>query len=520
MESTPHRSPLTRLLSMLMLGVVVACLLAVPGAGRAQSAPPPPTNREFRGVWVCSVHNIDWPSEPGLSTAQQKAELIALLDRAHDLGINAIVFQVRPAGDALYPSKTEPWSHWLTGQQGRAPSPAWDPLAFAVEQSHARGMELHAWINPFRAQIIRKGMVLAPGHVSKRHPEFVREYGEHLWIDPGVPAAQQYALDVIEEIVRNYDVDGLHIDDYFYPYPIKDSANKTVPFPDDKSYGVYKSGGGTMGRDDWRRDNLNRFVKRAGEVVHRARPTTRYGISPFGIWKSGSVSGVGNSLDAYGTLYKDSRLWWREGYVDYMAPQLYWRADSKWPFAKLMAWWEGENVRKRHLWPGLFTSKISFDDKEKWSPSEITNQIAMVQGSRGSTGHIHFSARQLMRDAGLNASLQSTSYKEPALVPASPWLDAKAPAMPEASIASTPAGGRRATWQAAPGDKVFLFVVKIEQAGRWRTRIVPAAERSADLPATPAVTRVAVTAVDRVGNESAPRVLTVSSGLAAAPGRR
>lgn len=492
----------------LIILLLLAAWCSLLGSVSAQS-PPPATRREFRGVWLCTVHNIDWPSKPGLSTADQKAELLALLDRSRDIGLNAIVFQVRPTGDALYPSKTEPWSQWLTGQQGKAPSPAWDPLEFAIEQSHARGMELHAWINPFRAHIVRKGATLAPGHVSKRRPEIVREYGEHLWIDPGVPAAQDYALDVIREIASNYDIDGLHIDDYFYPYPIKDGANKLVPFPDDKSYAAYKAGGGSLGRDDWRRDNINRFVRRAGEVLHKARPTARYGISPFGIWKSGSVSGVGNSLDAYGTLYKDSRLWWREGWVDYMAPQLYWRIDSKWPFPKLMAWWESENVRQRHLWPGVFTSRVSFDEKEKWSPAEIGNQIALVQASRGSTGHIHFSARQLRRDAGLNDLLRGKAYTEPALVPASPWLDRTTPGMPTASVGSTPAGGRRATWGAAPGDRPFLFVVKIEQAGRWRTRIVPASERNADLPASPAVSRIAVSAVDRVGNESGPRVVVV-----------
>src|SRR5437773_2770134 len=219
--------------------------------------PPPFIQREFRGVWVATVSNIDWPSEPGLSTQQQKDELIAILDRAAALNLNAVILQVRPAADALYDSKLEPWSEYLTGEMGKPPNPYWDPLAFAITEAHNRGLELHALFNPYRARHPSAKSPVSPTHISVTHPELVRKYGQYLWMDPGEPAVREHTIGVIVDVVKRYDIDGVHIDDYFYPYAEFDSAGKKIDFPDSASYARYRAGGGTLERDDWRRENVN-----------------------------------------------------------------------------------------------------------------------------------------------------------------------------------------------------------------------------------------------------------------------
>jgi uncharacterized lipoprotein YddW (UPF0748 family) len=231
-------------------------------AAAARDTMPPPLPREFRGVWVATVGNMDWPSKPGLSTAEQQRELLAILDRSAELRLNAVIFQVRPAGDALYKSSIEPWSEVLTGIMGQAPSPSWDPLQFAIEEAHKRGLELHAWFNPYRAQTPVMKSPIHQTHLSKRKPEWVVKYGRHLWMDPGIPDVRKNTIKVVLDVVKRYDVDGIHIDDYFYPYRENDPATKRqIAFPDDKSYAQYRRNGGTLERDDWRRDNVNTLVR-------------------------------------------------------------------------------------------------------------------------------------------------------------------------------------------------------------------------------------------------------------------
>jgi uncharacterized lipoprotein YddW (UPF0748 family) len=229
------------------------------------SCVPPTLAREFRAAWVATVDNIDWPSKKGLSTEQQQAELIALLDKSEAIGLNAIIFQVRPAADALYESKIEPWSEYLTGTQGQAPQPFWDPLAFAVKEAHKRGLELHAWFNPYRARHPSAKGPLATSHIARQHPELVKKYGTQLWMDPGEPAVRAQTLKVVLDVVKRYDIDGVHLDDYFYPYKEK-QANGTTDFPDDPSWKRYQKAGGTLDRDDWRRQNVNQLI----EELHAA----------------------------------------------------------------------------------------------------------------------------------------------------------------------------------------------------------------------------------------------------------
>jgi uncharacterized lipoprotein YddW (UPF0748 family) len=362
---------------------------------------------EFRGAWVATVYNLDWPSRPGLPASVQQSELRALLDRAAELKLNAILLQVRPASDALYDSKKEPWSEFLSGRAGLSPS--YDPLAFAIKEAHARGLELHAWVNPFRAAI-HAGTALPANHVARVHPEWVRRFGQQLWIDPGDPAARAYVIGVITDIVRRYDVDGLHLDDYFYPYPLKPSA---ATFPDDSTWQRYGRESG-LSRADWRRDNINDFVRSMYRAVKATKSNVRIGISPFGIWRPGVPPGTKAGLDAFGQLFADSRKWLAEGWCDYLAPQLYWGiqpADQSFPV--LLNWWRAQS-RGASIWPGIATERIG----SKRPAREIIEQIALTRRGTSSPGHIHWSMKALMRNqGGIDNLLRAGPYAEKAEPP-------------------------------------------------------------------------------------------------------
>lgn len=378
--------------------------------------PPEPT-REFRGFWVATVGNIDFPSKQGLGVRQLQGELRAIVRRAVEMHCNAIVFQVRPACDALYESKLEPWSEYLTGSQGK--SPGFDPLVYLVTECRKAGTEIHAWFNPFRARpAVSKGKT-HPSHISKTNPDMVRTYGTMQWLDPGDPRVRQHSLDVIADVVERYDIDGVHIDDYFYPYREVDKATgKDLPFPDDVSYSAYRQGGGQLLRDDWRRSNVDVFVEAMYRRVHSIKSTCLIGISPFGIWRPGYPAQI-KGFDAYDQIYADSRKWLIEGWVDYFTPQLYWPIDRKpQSFPVLLSWWLGQNPHARHIWPGLYTGK--------YDATEIEYQIKTARGMDGATGHIHFSTKRLLngdvrKGRSHAAHLRSRVYTSPAIIPASPW---------------------------------------------------------------------------------------------------
>ncbi len=353
---------------------------------------------EFRGAWVATVYNLDWPSKPGLPAEEQKAQLRALLDRAATLKLNAILLQVRPESDALYSSRMEPWSQFLSGKQGV--SPGYDPLAYAISEAHARGIELHAWFNPFRAAIHADGP-LAAGHVGREHPEWMRRYGGQLWLDPGEPAARDYVISVMVDVARRYDVDGIHIDDYFYPYP-KGGAS----FPDNATYAKY-GGGQSLG--DWRRGNINRFVETMYSRVKSARPSAKIGISPFGIWRPGIPATTEAQLDSFAQLFSDSRKWLAEGWCDYLAPQLYWPiSPAKQSFPVLLNWWRAQS-RGKAVWPGLGTERIGSTRPAQ----EIIQEIALTRSGTNSPGHIHWSMKALMRNqGGIADKLRAGPYAE------------------------------------------------------------------------------------------------------------
>jgi len=289
--------------------------LAILAAARLAAQDPPPVAREFRAVWVATVGNIDWPSKPGLSTWDQQRELLAILDRSAALNLNAVVFQIRPGADALYASPYEPWSQFITGRQGRGPEPPWDPLAFAVEQAHKRGLELHAWFNPYRAAYSRDTLN-SRTHISRTDPGLVREYGRYLWMDPGDAEVRRRSVRAVVDVVKRYDVDGVHIDDYFYPYPENDAQGKPIVFPDSVTYARYRKGGGKLARDDWRRDNVDKLVEQFYKSVHAAKPYVKVGVSPFGIWRPGNPAQI-KGFDAYAQIYADSKKWLVNGWADY-----------------------------------------------------------------------------------------------------------------------------------------------------------------------------------------------------------
>ena len=426
----------------------------VPVPAGADQAPPAP--REFRAAWVATVANIDWPSKPGLSAALQRAEALALLERARTLGLNALILQVRPAGDAIYPSALEPWTEALSGEQGRAPwlpgEMPWDPLAFWVDEAHRRGLELHAWFNPYRARHSSAKSVLVAPHVALREPAAVKRYGDMLWMDPAEPAAVAQTLAVVADVLRRYDIDGVHIDDYFYPYPLPVPGNKDgaeLPFPDDEAWARYQSGGGLLARDDWRREHVNSMVQALQRTVRETKAHVRFGISPFGLPRPDRRPAGITGFSQYDKLYADAEKWLENGWLDYWAPQLYWpitRTGQQFPV--LLDYWLAQNPLQRHVWPGLFTSRVGTAAAAAqgvpgniWPAREIADQVALQRSRPAAGGHIHFSLIALQQDRdGLATLLQQGAYATPALVPATPWLSAPAVGLPGLRRVNSPTG--------------------------------------------------------------------------------
>jgi uncharacterized lipoprotein YddW (UPF0748 family) len=463
---------------------------------------PPAPLREFRGAWIATVVNLDWPSKPGLSVAQQKTELIALLDRAVQLHLNAVIFQVRPMADAMYASSLEPWSEFLTGTMGKAPEPSYDPLAFAIQEAHRRGLELHAWFNPFRASLppAQARSPVAWNHISRTHPDWIRHYGDLLWLDPGEPMARQHVLDVIMDVVRRYDIDGVTFDDYFYPYPEKNRAGRTIPFPDDASWRKYGLHSG-MSRDDWRRANVNEFIQSVYRNIHALKPRVKFGISPFGIWRPGFPKQI-QGLDAYAKIYADSRKWLANGWLDYFSPQLYWAIDQRGQsFPVLLRWWSEQNVKHRHLWPSLDAANVG----ASWGPGEIAEQMRMVRRQYGVTGEIFYHLRNLTDNRAL-ADVVRAQFAQPALIPASPWLDSKRPNKPRLLVVENNRFHLRVRWETTGGEPAWLWVLQFRINGIWTTEILPANQTERTFfDSKPDI--VAVSAVDRVENESEPAAL-------------
>lgn len=507
---------------------------------RAQPTPPP-LEREFRAAWITPTEGGDWPSRPGLSVEEQKSELAAVLDAAQADGLNAVLLHVRTAADAFYPTKRAPWSRYLTGRDGvtsLGSYAGYDPVALAIDEAHARGLQLHVWFNPFRAMPPDDLGKPAAGHVTRTHPEWVRRYGKSTWIDPGIPAARRAVLDAILEVVDRYDIDGVHLDDYFYPYVEEATITRrvgkgkhrrritrrvTLSFPDNASWRKYGAAKGWTDRAAWRRANVDDFVRTLYAEVKARKRWVLVGISPFGIWRPGYPQGI-TGLDSYAEVFADTRKWLREGWLDYLAPQLYWPLDNyQQRFTRLDAWWRSENALGRHLWPGLFTMRVA-SRNDPWPADEIAHEVdALRDARRGTTeslGHVHFRMRTLLAPlegdtTTFGAELRTTEYATPAVPPASPWLGDAAPAMPRLLVPGdalqqgavgdgAPSLTSNALVTVAAGDTVpvrWWVVQTLGIDGRWRERIAPAMTGTFSVMPSDVVGAewIAVTALSRTG---------------------
>jgi len=456
------------------------------------SADPPAVNREFRGLWVATVANIDWPTQTGLTQAAAMSEMRTILDRAQALRMNAVIVQVRAAGDALYQSPYEPWAKALTGVQGT--DPGWDPLTAWVTEAHARGLELHAWFNPYRAGNVSDTARLAATHLGKKRPDLMRIAEGQLWFDPGEPEVQAQTLNVVVDVLSRYDIDGVHMDDYFYPYPV----GNTPVFPDDATYAKYlAAGGAAMARDDWRRQNVNTFIQRLYGEVHRVKPMVKVGISPFGIWRPGSPAGV-TGLDAYAAIFADSKKWLENGWVDYLAPQLYWSTSSTGQnFTALLDWWILVNTQRRHVWPGLAAYRVADGSSSAYAASEITSEIAVVRAragaaAGGASGVLLYNTTSVrLNRGGLADALAASTYASAAVVPATPWLDATLPSAPTLTVA-VQGSAMRAQWTPNGTEASRWWLVQWRTSTAWSSRLVWGADRSVDLPFTGAADRADV----------------------------
>ena len=383
---------------------------------------------EFRGVWVATVDNIDWPTDKYLSTDSQKLEFIKLLDMHQRNGMNAIIAQIRPATDAFYPSQYEPWSEWLTGTQGKPPIPYYDPLEFMITETHKRGMEFHAWMNPYRAEFSIGKSSISQTHITKLHPDWFLPYGTIKLFDPGNKEVQQFVTNVVKDVVSRYDVDAIHFDDYFYPYRI---AGKE--FPDSASFAKYGNG---LNIEDWRRSNVDSIILMLSKAIKQENKYCKFGISPFGVWRNNDKDPEGSNTKAgqtnYDDLYANILLWLKNKWIDYAAPQLYWEfSQPKVPFATLIDWWANHTYgRQLYIGHGIYRA---FEAKSAaWkNPDELPNQIKKVREYPQVQGSIYFSSKTFERNPnGWNDSLQNNYYKFPAIIPPMPWIDSVKPEAP------------------------------------------------------------------------------------------
>lgn len=392
----------------------------------------------MRAVWVATTKNIDYPSSKYLDSKKQQDEFIEMLDLFEKIGINAIFVQIRPAADCFCQSSYEPWSEWLCGKQGKAPEPFYDPLKFMIIQAHKRNMEFHAWINPFRAVANIETADIAPDHISKRKPEWIFTYGINRYFNPGIPEVREYTINIITDIVSRYDIDGIHFDDYFYPYPEKNDANGLIPLPDNSTFKTY--GAGFSKIEDWRRDNMDKFINQTNIEIKKIKPTVKFGIGPSGIWRNKGFDPDGSNTKGfahYDYLYADVVKWLREGWIDYVSPQCYWNiGHSAADYNELVSWWS-RHTYGRHLYIGQGVYQAGADATvAAWrNPSELPNQIRINRSHKEVLGSVFYKASSMKQNLlGFNDSLQNNFFRLHVPTPVMPWLVSKKLILPPTEL--------------------------------------------------------------------------------------
>jgi uncharacterized lipoprotein YddW (UPF0748 family) len=421
---------------------------------------------EFRAVWVATVANIDWPSNTGLTTADQQKEVIDILDLHKSLGMNAIILQVRPTADAFYKSELEPWSRYLSGKQGQAPNPFYDPLSFWIEECHKRGMELHAWLNPYRvAQNFNEP--LSTSHIAFQHPEWILKYGEKLYFDPGMPETREFVAKVVKDIVQRYDVDAIHFDDYFYPYPLKEA------FPDTTSFKQFNRGFSKENIADWRRENVDICIEMLNDSIKATKPWVKFGISPFGVWRNKADDPRGSNTQAgatnYDQLYANIIKWQEKGWIDYCLPQLYWHIGHPLvDFTLLANWWKNQTYgRAMYVGHGVYRVSPESTTSEWTEPNQLSKQIAVLRSIPEISGSAFYSSKWFKGELlGFQDSLRTNIYKNPAIIPPMPWLDNT----PPQNITKLKRSGKKVKWETTNTtnemDKAWQFVVYLNEKGQ------------------------------------------------------
>ena len=366
---------------------------------------------EFRGVWVATVDNIDWPSKGNYNSDSQKIEFIKLLNMHKANGINALIVQIRPATDAFYPSQYEPWSEWLTGTQGKPPIPYYDPLEFMIAQTHQQGMEFHAWMNPYRAAFNINTSSIATTHITNLYPDWFLTYGDKKYFDPGNKQVQQYVTNMVKDVVSRYNVDAIHFDDYFYPYRIAEKE-----FPDDEKYQLYGNG---MNKDDWRRSNTDSIILMLSKAIKKENNKCQFGISPFGVWRNiekDSINGSNTRAGQtnYDDLYADILLWLKNDWIDYVAPQIYWEFEQKAaPYQVVLDWWSTHTYGKNcYIGLGIYKANSNIYWKDK---TQLPRQIEALRNTPNINGMIFFSSKSFNNNPnGWSDSLRLNYFAAPA----------------------------------------------------------------------------------------------------------
>lgn len=457
---------MTKISFLRLFSCALVALTAQALGWQASNENVPAAPQEFRATWISTVHNIDWPSRTGLSAAAQRSELLNILNTCAQLKLNAVFLQIRPNADAFYNSSLEPWSQWLSGP---GVNPGYDPLAFAIQEAHRRGIELHAWFNPFRAKANVNHSV-GRNHISLSRPDLMKRNGSVLLMNPSASAARDHALRVILDVVKRYDIDGVHLDDYFYPYPVPGQIWNAGRFGDGKTPAQ-------------RRSFIDDFVQDLYQSVKSSKPWVRVGISPFGIWRPGIPNGIEAGVDAYEHLACDARKWLAKGWVDYLAPQLYWRCSpAKQSFPALMQWWAAQNTQ-RPVWPGIATARIKSSEDPGRPASEIAAQVNYTRSlTRNAPGQCYWSVKSIMKNAGGIQSYLNKLYPTMAVPPAMPWSGTGAPAQPQ-NIRVTDNGSTVTLAWNPSGHPARKWAVQARYGNQWVTRIIlPGPQTRVTLP--------------------------------------